>query len=254
MPVKIKGKSKVKSSTKVQRGGDISQSISTCPPGVFCLDNIHIFLAVLLIVTLVVFFFKKQDYNPFSQWMSPQEEPRVSKSSQQQPPEQKTSEHMYGGEYYPPIPPRDFIVNKERERLINPLLPPERSNVLTEGGLPIIDSPNSINIHTRGYSGGYQQIGLLYKNNEAPNDDNNNILPLFGRPTFVNSNKWNYYTSSDKFHSLKIPITIKGRRCTDEQGCTELYDGDTVMIPPYKGDFKVEIYGYDSPKYLPQIW
>lgn len=245
MPAKIKGKSKVKSSSKVQKGGDMS----TCPPGVFCLDNIHIFLAVLLILTLVVFFFKKQDYNPFSQWMSPQEQP-----IQSQPQEKKTAEHMYGGEYYPPIPPRDLIVNKERERLINPLLPPERSNVLTEAGLPIIDSPNSINIHTRGYSGGYQQIGLLYKNNEAPNDDNNNILPLFGRPTFVNSNKWNYYTSSDKFHSLKIPITIKGRRCTDEQGCTELYDGDTVMVPPYKGDFKVEIYGYDSPKYLPQIW
>jgi hypothetical protein len=252
MPAKIKGKSKVKSSTKVQRGGDISQSTSTCPPGLFCLDNIHIFLAVLLILTLVIFFFKKQDYNPFSQWMSPQEEPQVSKSSQ--PSAQKTDEHMYGGEYYPPIPPRDFIVNKERERLINPLLPPERSNVLTEAGLPIIDSPNSINIHTRGYSGGYQQIGLLYKNNESPNDDNNNILPLFGRPTFVNSNKWNYYTSSDKFHSLKIPIAIKGRKCTDEQGCNELYDGDTVMVPPYKGDFKVEIYGYDSPKYLPQIW
>ncbi len=249
MPVKIKGKSKVKSSSKVQRGGDIE----TCPPGVFCLDNVHIFLAVLLIVTLVVFFFKKQDYNPFSQWMSPQQL-QPQQPQQQSESQPKIKENMYGGEYYPPIPPRDLIVNKERERLINPLLPPERSNVLTEAGLPIIDSPNSINIHTRGYSGGYQQIGLLYKNNESHNDDSNNILPLFGRPTFVNSNKWNYYTSSDKFHSLKIPITIKGRKCTDEQGCTELYDGDTVMVHPYKGEFKVEIYGYDSPKYLPQIW
>lgn len=240
MPIKLKGKSKGKSSAKIQKGGDMT----TCPPGIFCLDNVHIFLAVLLVATLVVvFFFKKQDYNPFSQ-----EQPQ---SQQSQP---TVKENMYGGEYYDPIPPRDLIVNKERERLINPLLPPERSNVLTEAGLPIIDSPNSINIHTRGYSGGYQQIGLLYKNNDSPNDDSNNILPLFGRPTYVNSNKWNYYTSSDKFHSMKIPITIKGRRCTDEQGCNELYDGDMVIVPPYKNEFKVEIYGYDSPKYLPQVW
>jgi hypothetical protein len=161
-------------------------------------------------------------------------------------------EGMYGGSYvydnYPP--PRQYLVNKERERLVNPLLPPERSYVLTNAGLPVyLDMP------TRGYVGGFQQIGLLYKK-DAKEESNieTNILPLFGRPTHTNSNKWNYYTTSDKFHSLKIPLKFKGRDCNDEHGCNELYDNDMVKVDPYNGEFSVKIYGYDSPKYLPQVW
>jgi hypothetical protein len=138
---------------------------------------------------------------------------------------------------------RGYLVNKERERLINPLLPPERSYVLSRGGMP-----SYVSMPTRGYSGGFQQLGLLYKTNQEGND--NNILPLFGRPTHTNSNKWYYYTASDKFHSLKIPIKFKGKECNDQHGCNELYDDDVVSVEPYNGEFKVKIYGYDSPKFI----
>jgi hypothetical protein len=159
-------------------------------------------------------------------------------------------ERMEYGFYPPPPSPRQYIVSKEQERLINPLLPPERSYVLTNAGVPA-----NIDIPSRGYSGGFQQMGLLYKKDASENSNSEtNILPLFGRPTHTNSNKWNYYTSSDKFHSLKIPIKVKGRICNDEWGCNELYDDDTVEVGPYNGEFKVQIYGYDSPKYLPQVW
>jgi len=163
-------------------------------------------------------------------------------------------EGMNSGYYnnYPPPPPtpRQYIVSKEQERLINPLLPPERSYVLTNAGVPA-----NIDIPTRGYSGGFQQMGLLYKKDASETSNSEtNILPLFGRPTHTNSNKWNYYTSSDKFHSLKIPIKHKGRDCNDEHGCPELFDDDTITVPPYNGEFKVKIYGYDSPKYLPMAW
>lgn len=163
-------------------------------------------------------------------------------------------EGMNSGYYnnYPPPPPtpRQYIVSKEQERLINPLLPPERSYVLTNAGVPA-----NIDIPSRGYSGGFQQMGLLYKKDASETSNSEtNILPLFGRPTHTNSNKWNYYTSSDKFHSLKIPIKHKGRDCNDEHGCPELFDDDTITVPPYNGEFKVKIYGYDSPKYLPMAW
>ena len=160
-------------------------------------------------------------------------------------------EEMNAG-YYPPPPPtpREYIVSKEQERLINPLLPPERSYVLTNAGVPA-----NVGIPSRGYSGGFQQMGLLYKKDASETSNSEtNILPLFGRPTHTNSNKWNYYTSSDKFHSLKIPIKHKGRDCNDEHGCPELFDDDTITVPPYNGEFKVKIYGYDSPKYLPMAW
>ena len=35
------------------------------------------------------------------------------------------------------------------------------------------------------------------------------ILPLFGRPTYNGSNKWSYYTSTDKMNQIKIPISNK---------------------------------------------
>lgn len=152
-----------------------------------------------------------------------------------------------------PVSEVQYMVDKEQERLINPLLPPERSYVLTNGaGIPVYR--NSINVPTRGFTGAFQQIGLLYK--KDPSGENNsegNILPLFGRPTNTSRDKWYYYTTSDKFHSLKIPLKIKGRLCNDEWGCNELYDDDTVEVGPYNGQFSVQIYGYDSPKYLPVL-
>jgi len=145
-----------------------------------------------------------------------------------------------------------YDANKSMERIINPLLPPERSYQNTYG-VPI-------NIPSRGPNLSYQQVGILYKENiENPdkmpgNNNDSNILPLFGRPTFNGSNKWNYYTSSDKFQNFKLPIKIDGRKCDDDLGCNELRDGDMISIPSYNGRFKVEIYNYDKPSYIPYVY
>ena len=145
-----------------------------------------------------------------------------------------------------------YDVNKNMERIINPLLPPERSYQNTYG-IPI-------NIPSRGPNLSYQQIGILYKENiENPdkmpgNNNDSNILPLFGRPTFNGSNKWNYYTSSDKFQNFKLPISINGRKCDSDLGCDELRDNDMISIPSYNGRFRVEIYQYDKPTYIPFVY
>ena len=143
------------------------------------------------------------------------------------------------------------MVNRSHERVVNPLLPPERSYEQTYG-IPI-------NIPSRGYSNAFQQVGMLYKEtiqSESQTPGNNsdvNILPLYGRPTYPGSNKWSYYTSSDKFNMIKIPFSHKGRECDSEHGCEELYDDDTVDIPAYNGQFRVKIYGYDKPRYIPYM-
>ena len=145
-----------------------------------------------------------------------------------------------------------YDANKNMERIVNPLLPPERSYQNTYG-IPI-------NIPSRGPNLSYQQVGILYKENiENPdkmpgNNNDSNILPLFGRPTFNGSNKWNYYTSSDKFQNFKLPIKIDGRKCDDDLGCNELRDNDMISIPSYNGRFKVEIYNYDKPSYIPYVY
>ena len=145
-----------------------------------------------------------------------------------------------------------YEAEKNMERIINPLLPPERSYTNTYG-IPI-------NIPSRGPLQTYQQVGILYKENivdtdKLPgNNSDSNILPLFGRPTFNGSRRWNYYTSSDKFQNFKIPITRNGRKCSDDNGCDEIMNGDMIDIPSYNGKFKVEIYDYDRPSYIPFVY
>ena len=145
-----------------------------------------------------------------------------------------------------------YEADKASERIINPLLPPERSYTNTYG--------TPINIPSRGPSQSYQQVGILYKetiaNTEQQPGNNNetSILPLFGRPTFNGSKKWNYYTSSDKHTNFKIPITKNGRKCNDDFGCDEIMNGDMIDIPSYNGKFKVDIYSYDRPSYIPYVY
>lgn len=154
-----------------------------------------------------------------------------------------------------------YLINKDYERVINPLEPPERRNFYMSSGLErVVATPGvPINIPTRGYSGGVMQVGILHK--EEVSDDTKRIgqnsepviLPLFGRQTYNGSNKWSYYTSTDKMNQVKIPISNKNRVCNSEYGCDELYDGDTVTVPAYNGDFKVSIYEFDKPRYIPYL-
>lgn len=155
-----------------------------------------------------------------------------------------------------------YLINKDYERVINPLEPPERRNFyMQSSGLErVVSTPGvPINVPTRGYSGGIMQVGILHK--EEVSDESKRIgqntepviLPLFGRQTYNGSNKWSYYTSTDKMNQVKIPISNKNRVCNSEYGCDELYDGDSVSVPAYNGDFKVSIYEFDKPRYIPYL-
>lgn len=154
------------------------------------------------------------------------------------------------------------LINKDYERVINPLEPPERRNFHMQAtGLERLAVPQGIpiNIPTRGYTGGIMQVGVLHK--EEVSDDTKKIgqntepviLPLYGRPTYNGSNKWSYYTSTDKMNQVKLPISNKNKVCNSEYGCEELYNGDNVTVPAYNGDFKVSIYEFDKPRYIPYV-
>lgn len=161
---------------------------------------------------------------------------------------------------FQPESTKSYLVNKDHERVINPLLPPERRNHYIDPNSHVMVSPGvPINIPTRGESGGFQQIGVLHKietSDETMQLGNNTepvILPLMGAPTYNGSNKWTYYTATDKYNQIKLPITNNNRKCDSEYGCDELYDGDNVTIPAYNGSFQVKIYEFDKPRYLPFV-
>jgi hypothetical protein len=93
----------------------------------------------------------------------------------------------------------------------------------------------------------YRQVGIM----TPLNGNNSKILPLMGRPLFVNRDKWQYYTMSDQNNSIKLPVSRNGRSCTNEYGCDKIYNGDTVYVEGYKEAFKITIYDNDTIRYLP---
>lgn len=143
------------------------------------------------------------------------------------------------------------VMDKSYERVINPLLSPERSYTGTYF--------TPINIPTRQPSGGNQNLGYLYKesisndNVKPGNNTDSTIISLFGHPTYNGSGKWNYYVTSDKYPSIKLPLTVKGKSCDHEFGCEEITNGDQLTIPEYNGTFTTKIYEMDKPRYLPNV-
>jgi hypothetical protein len=144
------------------------------------------------------------------------------------------------------------VLNHAIERIINPLLPPERSYVNTYG-IPT-------NIPSRGFSGGYQQVGSLHKTSvsdtstEPGNNNKSVILPLFGQPTYPGSNKWNYYTTTDKNAMVKMTFKVGNKDSDDRHGVNEIMTGDKVQLPEYNGDFDVKVYQFDQPRYIPFVY
>ena len=66
-------------------------------------------------------------------------------------------------------------------------------------------------------------------NDSGPGSDAEaHVLPLLGRRTYNRSNKWVYYTATDKYNQVRIPISNNGRDCGGEYGCDEIMDGDTI--------------------------
>ena len=80
------------------------------------------------------------------------------------------------------------------------------------------------------------------------------MLPLFGEQTYPGSRQWKYYTGSDGYQSVKLPVTNKSRNCQDTYGCDEIYEGNSVGVTGYGNNFKATIYKLDAPKYLPYVF
>ena len=92
----------------------------------------------------------------------------------------------------------------------------------------------------------YQQIGILTRNN-------NQILPLMGKRKNTSRYKWQYYTVVSGVNGnlqTKLPISVKGKSCTGEYGCDEIYNNDTVFVEGYKDIFTATIYENNTYEYI----
>ena len=260
-----------------------------CPRGFICINNYNLLL-ILAIVIVGVYLFNKYIYlsiynNILENKLTKEEDSQLLEqiiNSNTKPPNvvlnnadeyNTVSKHalLNSNQNQNPFnnPTRNTdIIDMDQVRLNNRLLPPlSRNQYVDPNGLvEVSNQPRQrqqqrmampINVETRGSGGDFQQVGILSKNEimedgKTPgNNTDSSILPLYGKPIYRGSSKWLYYTETDKFNPIKVPISLNGRDCTDDQGCDELYDGSEVSIPSYNGNFKVKIYKFNKPRYIP---
>lgn len=100
-----------------------------------------------------------------------------------------------------------------------------------------------INIPTQGLPESFQSVGLVKVGDQ--------LLPLYGRRTMNGSDRWNYYTRTDSYNPIPLPVQFQKRDCMDGVGCQEIISGDPVKIDGLQKEGKANIYRFDGPKYIP---
>jgi len=229
-----------------------------CPPGVICIENITlVFLVIILCVLFYIIYIyfcknKSQLSHP-----STNQQPSHQQPHQQQSPQKidifnsfyNNTDAGYGYGY-------GYGFGGPNDVLLNPYVPPLRNENYCNNPNSIgpVFMPRAVPINVSTNIGAvapdtnYRQVGILTPINGSKK---NSILPLMGRPVFVNRNKWQYYTISDQHNNVKIPINRKGKSCTNEYGCDYIYNGDTVYAEGYNEVFKATVYDNDTMRYLP---
>jgi len=102
-----------------------------------------------------------------------------------------------------------------------------------------------INIPTQGLPESFQSVGIINVGDQ--------VLPLYGRRTIGKSDRWNYYTRTDSYNPVPLPIQFQRRNCMDDVGCDELMSGQSVKLNGLHKEGKVDVYRFDGPKYIPGL-
>jgi hypothetical protein len=214
-----------------------------CPPGVICFENITLVIFLVIACTII--------YLAYSQYNKNASTSNGNSNSNSNSNIIEISRKDYGGGggggFLDLIPSfGSGYTRGPADVLLNPYTPPLRDDRYfnqygtsalgvamggdIRGGVPI-------NVPTRSVNSAYRQVGILTRVNGPET-----ILSLMGRPLFPSQDKWQFYTMSDKNHSVKLPVTYKRRSCTSDLGCDNIYNGDTVYVEGYNDAFKATIY------------
>jgi hypothetical protein len=99
-------------------------------------------------------------------------------------------------------------------------------------------------IPTRGMPESYQSMGVIKM-------DDGSLLPLYGRRTAARSDRFQYYTRTDTYNPVQLPLSYKRRDCQDDIGCEELFSGESVTVQATNQKGVANIYRFDGPTYVP---
>tara|TARA_B100001094_G_C18170836_1_gene795005 strand:- start:843 stop:1481 length:639 start_codon:yes stop_codon:yes gene_type:complete len=210
---------------------------NVCPVGQLCINYSHLIIFTIIISVLIIIYFKNLNDTISNIKLKDSYLNQINNHTN------KIIEEKVDKEI------KSLIIKYDNQS--NPQSNLQNNSILKEPS-------RQINIPSRGEQPDIQQIGILSKigidnDNQKPGtNDNTAVLPLLGSQTYRGSNKWIYYTASDKYNQIKIPLSHKGKSC-DEYGCDELYDGDQITIPELNGIFNVKMYNNSKLRYIPYI-
>ena len=189
-----------------------------CPPDTFCFSSefLMVIIGILVIVIAIGIAMRGMQI--------PQMPPIVIKTDSGVPSVKEVVDTRFARA---PQPLRDWMEAPE--------YPPR-------GGIATIP----INIPTQGLPESFQMTGNINVDGK--------MLPLYGRRTMRgSSDRWNYYTRTDTFNPVPIPLRYQNKDCMDDIGCQELYSGEQVTLDGTGEQGKVRLYRYDGPKYVPGL-
>jgi hypothetical protein len=192
-----------------------------CPPGVFCISDELITILIVLIALAFLFFLYatfilRPTANKSHTIIMPNQLPMMSAHNQTTVIPIKGGDSRYD---MAPEPLRDWSYMRT---------------------MPIHNMP--INIPTQGLPESFQSVGVIQVDDK--------VLPLYGRRTGRGSDRWNYYTRTDTYNPVPIPVNFQKRQCMDDVGCQEILSGDDVKVEVLNKHGKSSIYNYGGPKYV----
>lgn len=194
----------------------MASTSDSCPSGVLCLSYPLVIFTLVVVMLLLSYFHSK--YITSSTGTTTMSSASSSSSTQM-----------------PPV--KIYIESK----------PGANSSRFIDENPPLGPPGRRLNIRTRGPLPDTQQVGIL-------TSATGNSIPLYGRPTYAGSSRWNYFTSDDKFNQMKLPVEFKHRNCMKEE-CDEVMEDDRMFVPSQGKEthYNVTLYPLDAPKYIPYI-
>ena len=197
-----------------------------CPPGIICLTPTLIGFSFLVIVCILGTFLWIKNELPVSLPMQPVQP--MQPMQPMQPVQQVVS--VDGGD------DRFTRAPRPERYWMSPLEIPARGAIAS---IPI-------GIPTQGLPEQFQSFGMI-------NLSDGTTLPLYGRRTAGRSDRFNYYTRTDSYNPVQLPISYHRRDCMDSVGCDELFNGETVKLKGVGTEGNVTLYQYDGPTYFPGL-
>ena len=213
-----------------------------CPPGVICFENVT--LVIFFIITSIIIYlaYSRSNANSSSGGINNNHNNHNNHNKANTIDANRVGGgvgNSLGDSFIDLIPRFGYGYTRgPADVLLNPYTPPLRDDRYYNRGLGGgVGGGIPINVATRSVNSAYRQVGILTRVNGPET-----ILSLMGRPLFPSQDKWQFYTMSDKNQSVKLPVTYKKRSCTSDQGCDNIYNGDTVYVEGYNDAFKATIY------------